>query len=229
MGTLYVIGTPLGNSADMSARAVELLSRLTHLACEDTRSAHRLLIALRITSSKSYISLYQEKEQQEVAHIIALLQAGNDVGLMSEAGMPAISDPGAFVVAAAHREGNAVVCVPGPSAVTAALSVSGFEGARFLFVGFLPKKTEKAIDSWETQSLERPYCVVCFESPYRIHETIAAIARHYPQADLCVARNLTKKDELVVRGKTADLALQHFATDGEYTLVVLFSRGRLML
>lgn len=230
MGILYVIGTPLGNSADLSLRAIDLLTRLSYLACEDTRSAHRLLMAREITSQKLFISLFQENEQAETAHVIALLQEGHDVGVMSEAGMPTISDPGSYLIATARALGIAVVTVPGPSAPATALAALGFDGSRYVFCGYLPKKeseVRKQIATWGDKLLDKPYSVVCFESSHRISDTVKAIAQAYPQHELGICRNLTKIDELVLRGSAAELVEKEMPHDGEYTVAVLFSRARL--
>ncbi|PJE63786.1 hypothetical protein COU89_01390 [Candidatus Roizmanbacteria bacterium CG10_big_fil_rev_8_21_14_0_10_45_7] len=230
MATLYVIGTPLGNSTDLSLRAIVILTKLTYLACEDTRSAHRLLMARAITSPKQYIALYQEKEQTETAWIISLLQQGHDVGVMSEAGMPTISDPGSYLIAAARALGITVVIVPGPSAPATALAALGFDGSRYLFCGYLPKKesdARKHIATWGDKILDKPYSVVCFESSHRINETIKAIAQAYPHHELGICRNLTKMDELVLRGQALELSEKILPSDGEYTLALFFSRKRL--
>ena len=216
MGALYVVGTPIGNLDDLTVRAARVLSATPLIAAEDTRVSRRLLAHLGV--SPRVVSCNEHNWRRRVPELLAALDGG-DVALVTDAGAPGVSDPGAGVVAAAADAGYAVVRVPGVSAVTAALSVSGFAADRFRFLGFLPRRRaervailEEAGDAGET--------VVIFEAPHRVRATLGDLAEIVGDAPLAVCRELTKWHEEVWRGTAWD-ALGYFKEPrGEFTIVV---------
>lgn len=217
-GTLYVVATPIGNLADASPRALEILAGADLVACEDTRTSRTLLAAHGIAART--VALHAHNERAATARLVAALREGKDVALVSDAGTPAVSDPGALLVAAAHREGIRVVPVPGPNAAIAAYSASGFAGGRFLFAGFLPAPPGKALDS-----LDVPCPVILYEAPQRIAATVRALIERFgPEREIVIARELTKKFEEVARMKLADapgwLEADPHRRQGEFVLVL---------
>jgi 16S rRNA (cytidine1402-2'-O)-methyltransferase len=217
-GTLYIVATPIGNLADASPRALEALAAADLVACEDTRTSRTLLAAHGIAARA--VALHAHNERAASARLIAALREGKSVALVSDAGTPAVSDPGALVVAAAHREGIRVVPVPGPSAAIAAYSAAGFAGGRFLFAGFLPAPPGKALDT-----LDVPYPVILYEAPHRVAATVRALlGRFGPAREIVIARELTKKFEEVARMKLADapawLQAEPHRRQGEFVLVL---------
>ncbi|HTY98826.1 MAG TPA: 16S rRNA (cytidine(1402)-2'-O)-methyltransferase, partial [Rhodocyclaceae bacterium] len=170
---LYVVATPLGNLDDISRRAVEVLKAADLVACEDTRHTRRLLDHYGIDAST--LALHEHNEQAAAEKVIGLLRAGKRVALVSDAGTPGISDPGARAVAAVRAAGFAVVPLPGPNAAIAALSAAGLPDERFLFAGFLPAKS--AARRSEIEALKAmPAALVFYEAPHRIEETVADLA-----------------------------------------------------
>lgn len=217
-GTLYVVATPIGNLADASPRALEILAGADLIACEDTRTSRTLLAAHGIAART--IALHAHNERTATARLIAALREGRNVALVSDAGTPAVSDPGALVVAAAHREGIRVVPVPGPSAAIAAYSAAGFTGGRFLFAGFLPARSAKALDQ-----LDVPCPVILYEAPHRIAATVRALLERFgPAREIVIAREMTKKFEEVARMRLGDapawLEAGPHRQQGEFVLVL---------
>jgi 16S rRNA (cytidine1402-2'-O)-methyltransferase len=221
-GRLYVVATPIGNLGDFSPRAVEVLRACAVVAAEDTRRTGVLLQHFAIATP--LLSLHEHNEQQRATQLTARLQAGDCVGLVSDAGTPAISDPGFDLVAAAVAAGIEVVSIPGPSAVIAALSIAGLPTDRFCFEGFLPargaaRRTRLAELAAETRTL------VFYESPHRITETLADCGQAFGGTRAAaVARELTKLHETVYRGTLAELAARAAADPdlgrGEIVLAV---------
>lgn len=217
-GTLYVVATPIGNLADASPRALEVLAGADLVACEDTRTSRTLFAAHGIAART--VALHAHNERAATARLIAALREGKNVALVSDAGTPAVSDPGALVVAAAHREGIRVVPVPGPSAAIAAYSAAGFAGGRFLFVGFLPAPPGKALDA-----LDVPWPVILYEAPHRIAATVRALLERFgPEREIVIAREMTKKFEEVARMRLGDapawLEAEPHRRQGEFVLVL---------
>lgn len=215
-GTLYVVGTPIGNLEDVTLRALRVLREVTLIAAEDTRRAHILLNHYGITTPVT--SYYDANERQKLEKILGALQNG-DVALISEAGMPGISDPGHVLVRAAIEHGISVVPIPGPSAHTAALVVSGLPTDRFLFVGFLPRRRpEVALESLA----KLPVTLVFYEAPHRLIRTLQAMLAVLGDRELALCRELTKVHEEVWRGHIAQALtwLEAHPPRGEYTLVV---------
>jgi 16S rRNA (cytidine1402-2'-O)-methyltransferase len=195
-GTLFVVATPIGNLADASPRALEVLAGVRIVACEDTRTSRTLLARHGIAAQT--LALHRHNERAATASLLRALREGQDVALVSDAGTPALSDPGALLVQAALREGIRVTPIPGPSAVAAAFSVAGFATDRFLFAGFLP--AAGAARRKALAELEVPWPVVLFEAPHRIAATLEDLAERFgPEREIAIARELTKLFEEVVR------------------------------
>jgi 16S rRNA (cytidine1402-2'-O)-methyltransferase len=199
-GTLYIVATPIGNLADASPRAVEALRSVAIVACEDTRTTRTLLAHYGIQADT--FALHEHNEQAAAEALVKALREGKDVALVSDAGTPGISDPGAGLVEKAHRAGLRVSPLPGPSAAVAALSASGFRASGFFFAGFLPASA--AARRKALQGLDMPWPVVFFEAPHRIAAMLADLATQFGMREICIARELTKKFE-----ETARLRLDH--------------------
>lgn len=216
MGTLYVVGTPIGNLEDITLRALRVLREVQLIAAEDTRKAGILLKHYEIATPVT--SFFEANERRKVADILQMLDSG-DVALISEAGMPGISDPGYPLVEAVIDAGFAVVPVPGPSAHTAALVVSGLPTDQFLFAGFLPRKRPEPV-------LERLVPVqatlVFYEAPHRLAQTLSAMQAVLGNRRIALCRELTKLYEEVWRGdlERAPSYLVEHPPRGEYTIVV---------
>ncbi len=221
-GVLYVVGTPLGNLADLSPRATETLGKVDFVVAEDTRQAKKLLHYLDV--KKPVDSFHAHSPPRKVKEIVERLRAGQSAALVTDAGMPVISDPGAELVAAASAQGVAVAVVPGPSAVTAALAVAGFPADRYVFWGFLPR-TGKARRVALAEIAADQRTAVIFEAPHRILRFLDDVAPLLGERPLAVCRELTKVHEEVLRGSAANIAQalrDRFgdAPRGEFTVVV---------
>ena len=216
MPTLYIVGTPIGNLEDLTPRAARILSEVSLVAAEDTRVTRRLLSHLGIRPRTT--SFHQHNWRNKLDGLLAELAEG-DVALVTDAGMPVVSDPGNELVAAAARAGIKIEVVPGPSAVTAALAMSGFAGDAFSFLGFLPRRRKDRQSALrEASSYVVP--LVIFEAPHRLRATLADMDTVLGGRPLAVCRELTKLHEEVFRG-TASQALEHFDSPrGEVVLVV---------
>ena len=220
-GVLYVVATPIGNLADASSRSLETLKNADLVACEDTRTT-RTLLARHGISART-VALHAHNERRAAAGLIAALREGRSVALVSDAGTPGVSDPGAWLVAEAHRAGIRVSPMPGPNAAAAALSASGFAAPRFLFAGFLP--ASPAARRKALEALEAPCPVVIYEAPHRVAETLRDLKERFGDArEIVVARELTKKFEELVRlplGQAPDwLAARAERSQGEFVLVL---------
>ena len=217
-GTLYLVGTPIGNLSDITLRAVETLKRVPRIAAEDTRRTRALLSHLGLGGKKLH-SVNANTREHELTRLLEFMEQGDDIALVTDAGMPSISDPGAELVSAAAARGLAVVCIPGPSAVTTAAALSGLVNGPFSFLGFLPRKGKK-----RAQALGRIAAsiepVILFESPMRTGQTLADLAASMPERQVALCRELTKLHEEVVRGPLAELALGATELRGEVTLVI---------
>lgn len=219
---LYVVATPIGNLGDISQRALEVLRGADLIACEDTRHARALLDHYGIRAQT--MPLHEHNEAAASARLVEALRAGRKVALISDAGTPGISDPGARACAAAHAAGCRVVPLPGPNAAVTALSAAGLPDARFLFVGFLPPK--QAARRHEIEALKGiPAALVFYEAPHRIEETVADLAALLePERTLVFARELTKLFEQIaampIGEASAWLAADDNRKRGEFVLVV---------
>jgi 16S rRNA (cytidine1402-2'-O)-methyltransferase len=201
-GTLYIVATPIGNLEDVTLRALRILKEVEAVACEDTRQTVKLLNAYDIR--KRLISYFQPRERQRVPEIIGLLKSGKDVALVSDAGTPGISDPGFPLIREALKEGLSVVPIPGPSALSAALSASGLPTHRVLFAGFPPPKKEATRKL--LASLKDEEATLIFYLPVRrIPEFLAAVLETLGDRAIVIARELTKIHEEFIRGAASEL------------------------
>ncbi len=216
-GTLYVVATPIGNLEDVTLRALRILREVSVIAAEDTRRTSRLLQHYSISTPTT--SLHAHNEDSKTPRLIERLRGGESVALVSDAGTPVVSDPGALLVAAAHAAGLRVEPVPGPSAVLAALSASGIGGDEFLFVGFPPARAG-ARTAWLGRLAPEPRPLVLYEAPHRIRATLEDMLAVLGDRTVALGRELTKAhEELVVRPISAHLDGIGEGR-GEYTLVV---------
>jgi len=220
-GTLYVVATPIGNLADASPRALEVLRSVELIACEDTRVTRTLLARNGI--ERPLVALHEHNEREAAAKILEVLASGRSAALVSDAGTPAISDPGAHLVARAHREGARVSPVPGPSAAAAAYSAAGFGEARFFFAGFLP--ASGAARRKALEALDAPWPIVLYEAPHRIERTLLDLAERLgAEREVAIGRELTKKFEETVRLPLGEapawLAAVPQRAQGEFVLVL---------
>jgi 16S rRNA (cytidine1402-2'-O)-methyltransferase len=215
---LAVCATPIGNLEDVTLRVLAELRGADVVLCEDTRHTRRLLERHGIEAR--LLSYHEHNEAKRTADVLPRLEAGERVALVSDAGMPGISDPGVRLVAAALEAGLPVTVLPGPSAVEAALVASGMAADRYQFVGFLPRGDRALAALWE-ELRGWPHPVVAFESPQRLPKTLRSLAAADPDRLVAVCRELTKRFEEVVRGPAAELA-PRFAESpkGEITLVL---------
>jgi 16S rRNA (cytidine1402-2'-O)-methyltransferase len=214
---LSVCATPIGNLEDVTLRVLRELAEADLVLCEDTRHTRRLLERHGIRARlRSY---HEHNEAVRTAEVVPRLQAGERIALVSDAGLPGISDPGARLVGAALEAGVTVTVLPGPSAVETALVASGFEAERYQFVGFLPRRERALRRTWE-ELARWPWPAVAFESPRRLPTTLRSLAAVDPDRPVAVCRELTKRHEQVVRGSARELAAE-FAEPpkGEITLV----------
>jgi 16S rRNA (cytidine1402-2'-O)-methyltransferase len=218
-GRLFLVGTPIGNLGDLTERARETLADVDVVAAEDTRRSGRLLAGLGI--KKPMVSLFEGNERERTERILARLREGDDVALVTDAGMPAISDPGYRLVRACVDEGIDVRVVPGPSAVTAALVVSGLPVDRFVFEGFLPRRAGERRE--RLRALARDVrTTVIFESPIRVATLLRDLLVELGDRRIAVARELTKLHEEVLRGRTSEVLarLADLEPKGEIVVVV---------
>jgi 16S rRNA (cytidine1402-2'-O)-methyltransferase len=216
---LYVVGTPIGNFGDITQRALEVLKSVDVIAAEDTRHSGNLLQHFGIR--KPLVSYHEHNEAMRAAELIERLASGENVALITDAGMPALSDPGTRLLRKCIERNVAYTIIPGPSSILTALVGSGFALDRFSFHGFLPQKSGQRERELRAAA-ERRETSVYFESPYRLTKTLAACAAIMPEREICVARELTKKFEEFRRATAADL-LSHYQTKpvkGEITLVI---------
>ena len=219
-GTLYVVATPLGNLGDLSPRAADTLKRVAVVAAEDTRHSKPLLT--HAGSKAELVSFHAHSSERALERILRILSEGRDVALITDAGTPAISDPGVVLVAAARERGIPIVTIPGPTAVAASLSVSGISGDRYLFLGFLPRKGSDRRRLLLTVA-QCQWTVVIFESPNRVTQLLADLAEACgPERQAVVSRELTKVFEETRAGTLQELS-EHYAeapVRGEVTVVV---------
>jgi len=216
---LAVCATPIGNLDDVTLRVLEELRSAAVILCEDTRHTRVLLDRHGITG-KRLRSYHEHNEAKRVAEVLPRLEAGERIALASDAGMPAISDPGARLVASALERGVPVTVLPGPSAVETALVASGLAAERYQFLGFLPRGARALESLWE-ELAGWPHPVVAFESPQRLPATLRSLAEAEPDRRVAVCRELTKRFEEVVVGSAAELAARfEQPPKGEITLVL---------
>jgi 16S rRNA (cytidine1402-2'-O)-methyltransferase len=219
MGKLYLVATPIGNLEDVSPRALRVLQEVHMVACEDTR--HTQILLRRYDVRAKHLTSYTDfNHRQKVRELVGQLDRGWDVALVSDAGTPALSDPGEQLVRAAIDAGHDVVTIPGPNAAISALVSSGLPTREFTFVGFVPKKSGERRRLFEVLVRERR-TVVLYESPYRAADALSDLAAVAPDARVAVARELTKVHEEIVRGTAEELAARYAQANvkGEVTIV----------
>ncbi len=219
-GTLYVVATPIGNLEDITYRAVRIFQEVDLIAAEDTRHSRKLLNHYAIDTA--LISYHEHNEESRAEQLVAKLQSGLSIALISDAGTPCIADPGYRLVFSCREEGVQVVAVPGPSAVVTALSISGLPTDAFRFVGFLPAKTHGRCQFLE-QIKNEQQTVACYEAPHRLLSCLADIIEICgADRPIAIARELTKRHEELFSG-TVDAALEYFAqgpVKGELVLLL---------
>lgn len=245
MGILYIVATPIGNLQDITLRAVEILTSVPLIACEDTRRTGNLIANFKyfeklkpsisnpvleegeLPKKTRLISYYEQNELQRIPEIMAFLKNGMDVALVSDAGTPTVSDPGFKLVRLCIQEGIRVESIPGPSSVISALVSSGLPTDKFLFIGFPPKKEghrKKLFADLFTLSIKTT--IIFFESPFRVVKTIGELQEVFGDINIVVARELTKIHEEIRREKISQ-SLTHFEkTNPKGEFVILFSYER---
>jgi len=220
-GQLVLVATPLGNLGDLSPRALEFFRRADVIYCEDTRHSRVLFSANGIASGGRLQALHEHNEVAQSEHVVTRVREGQLVVLISDAGTPGISDPGTRVVAAVATAGLRVSTAPGPSAVVAALSISGLPTERFIMEGFFPRKANdraRLVASWA----EEERTIVFYESPQRLAGVLSELAQTFPDRRVAVVRELTKLHEEVIRGTTREVAavLEQRVILGEIVVVL---------
>ena len=216
---LYIVGTPIGNLEDMTFRAIRTLKEVNYIFAEDTRVSKKLLMHYEIENT---IYRYDEyTKQHQIPNIINLLKEGKDVALVTDAGTPCISDPGYELVDEAHKEGIKVIAIPGASALTSAISISGVNTRRFTFEGFLPKKKGRQTLFKELVE-EKERAIIIYESPFRIVKTLKDVENFMGIREVVIIREITKIYEQVLRGNTKDLIekLEKNPIKGEIVLII---------
>ena len=221
MSTLFVVATPIGNLSDLSRRAEEVLRSVPLVAAEDTRVTRKLLN--HIGSKARSISFHEHSDDRKLRSVISALEQG-DLALVTDAGTPGISDPGARLVAAAAEAGHLVQPVAGPSAIAAALSVSGFNSDRYQFLGFLPRQSPRRREALAgATAFSGP--TVIYESPHRVLKTLADIASTFTDRPIVVCRELTKLHEETFRGTAAEAERYFERPRGEFVIVLAPADG----
>jgi 16S rRNA (cytidine1402-2'-O)-methyltransferase len=220
-GSLVLVATPIGNLGDITRRAIDTLTNADVIYCEDTRHTRQLLSALEIPASGRLIALHEHNEASLVDEVVARVSEGAQVALVSDAGTPGVSDPGARIVAAVAAAGLVVTSAPGPSAVISALTISGLPTDRFTMEGFAPRRPgdrQRLFDTW----LREPRTIILFESPQRLAVTLQDLAAILGPRRAVVAREMTKLHEEVVRGTLVDLAAKYRDVEvrGEVVIVI---------
>ena len=218
-GKLYLCGTPIGNLEDITFRAIRILKEVDFIACEDTRHTIKLLNHFEIKTKM--ISYHQHNEEKSSEYIINNLIEGKNIALVSDAGMPIISDPGSLVVKKSIENNITLVPVPGPSAFLMSLVVSGFDTTSFSYYGFLPHKNKDQNEIWEKMRFSQNVSVI-YESPHRLLNTLNDIKNNLGEVNLCICREITKKYEEFFRGDI-NKSIQYFSENtikGEFCIVI---------
>jgi 16S rRNA (cytidine1402-2'-O)-methyltransferase len=218
-GCLYIVGTPIGNLEDITLRALRILKEVDLIACEDTRHTQKLLSHYDI--HKDLVSYHEHNEMTRSSELLIKLEQGAKIALVSDAGMPLVSDPGYRLVTLCVRHRIPVVPIPGPSAMLAALSAAGLPNEEFLFVGFLPQRSGERRRLLDRLRIE-DRTMIFYEAPHRIAESVADVQEILGDRPACVAREITKLHEEFLRGKLSQLteSLAERPARGEITLVV---------
>lgn len=222
-GTLFIVATPIGNLEDVTARAVRVLGEADAIACEDTRVTSKLLAHLEI--SKPLLSVHEHTNPRAVAALVERLKKGERIAYACDAGTPGMNDPGGKLVAAAYEAGVRIEPIPGPSALTAAISVCGFAMDEFTYVGFIPHK--KGRETLFKEMAERETPTIFLESTHRIMKTLDALAKHLdPERVIFVGRELTKLHETLYRGMITDIVQQLVGTSTKGEFIVILGPSR---
>jgi 16S rRNA (cytidine1402-2'-O)-methyltransferase len=218
-GCLYLVATPIGNLEDITLRALRILKEVDQIACEDTRHTLKLLNHFEI--NKPLVSYHEHNELTRASELVLAMEKGSRIALVSDAGMPLVSDPGHRLVTLAIRHHITVIPIPGPSALLAALSASGLPNEEFLFLGFLPARSRERQRALERLRIE-DRTLILYEAPHRIHDTIADAVAILGDRPACLAREVTKIHEEFRRGKLTDIfqTLDERPAKGEITLVI---------
>jgi 16S rRNA (cytidine1402-2'-O)-methyltransferase len=218
-GCLYLVGTPIGNLEDLTFRALRILKEVDQIACEDTRHTSKLLNHYQI--DKPLVSYHEHNEMTRAPELVVALERGARIALVSDAGMPLVSDPGHRLVAMCLRHHIQVMPIPGPSALLAALSASGLPNEEFLFVGFLPSRSGERRRALERLRIENR-TIIFYEAPHRVEECIADAREILGDRPACLAREVTKLHEEFRRGKLSELtsSLEARPARGEITLLI---------
>lgn len=232
MGNLYIVATPIGNLQDISFRALTTLNSVDYILCEDTRKTGNLLsktlkmLPFENNKKAQLISYYEENEMQRIPEVIKILQMDFNVALVSDAGTPAISDPGFKLIRECIKEKIKVISIPGPSSVISALVSSGLPTDKFMFLGFLPKKEGHRIkllnDARETLKVINQ-TVVFFESPFRLVKTLEELNQIFGDINVVVARELTKMHEEIKSGKISEVLSYFKSKSVKGEIVILFN------
>ncbi len=219
LGCLYLVGTPIGNLEDITLRALRILKEVDQIACEDTRHTQKLLTHYEIR--KPLVSYHEHNEMTRAPELLMALEQGAKIALVSDAGMPLVSDPGHRLVALCLRHQVPIVPVPGPSAMLASLAAAGLPSEEFLFVGFLPARTGERRRALERLRIE-DRTIILYEAPHRIEESISDAREILGDRPACLAREVTKLHEEFRRGKLSELAasLAEQPARGEITLLI---------
>ena len=217
---LYVVATPIGNLSDITLRALEVIKQSDLIAAEDTR--HSGLLLKHFGIKKPFVSYHEHNEAARTAELVERLARGENIALITDAGMPGISDPGLRLIRECIKRELPFTIIPGPSAILTALLGSGFSTERFSFRGFVPVKRGRRERELQAAA-ERQETTIFFESPYRLVKTLQACANIMPDRQLCVARELTKKFEEFRRGTGAELLIHYQAHPPKGEIVLLIS------
>ncbi len=225
---LYIVGTPIGNLDDITLRQAKTLALANVILSEDTRSAQTLLQGIKerfnIEFTKNLVirSYNKDNEFNKLSAVIDELIEGKSICLISEAGMPLVSDPGLLLVKTCIKQGLEFTVIPGVTAATTALIYSGTDPDHHMFIGFLPKKASAVqnviMQMQKLHEIDKDLVFICYDSPHRLYETLGIFNQYAPDAQICVCRELTKKFEEITRGKPEDLMKREYK--GEITLVI---------
>ena len=219
MGSLYPVGTPIGNLKDITLRALEVLKDVDLIASEDTRRTRKLLSHYDIHTS--LISFYEHNELKRIPYIIKQLKEGNNIAIVSNAGMPGISDPGLSLIKEAIKEGIKIIPIPGPTALISALVSSGFSTTEFVFEGFLGR--EKSVRLRRLKRLkDEERTIIIYEAPHRIKKILPEIKEILGDRRITIGREITKKFEEIIRGRVGEIEklFEKRKPRGEFTLVI---------
>jgi len=217
-GKLYLVGTPIGNLGDITLRALETLKQTKHIAAEDTRRTRQLLTHFAI-HERALHALDANASPRKIEELALLLESGEDIALVTDAGMPSVSDPGMALVHAARAKGVTVSPIPGPSALTAAVAASGLVASSFLFLGFLPRSGRKRKDAF-TRIEKSSDPVVIFESPQRMAASLRELSERMPERAATLCREISKLHEEIAPSTLRELSEREGEWRGEITLVI---------